>query len=103
MNKVSGLPSLRSYVEANLLDDELREAYDDCLKKARAWRGKHIAIVSKYIVQPAREALKAAKVEKLEVDASDEKEDEWEIQGTGGAALIPFLRQARDETVGVER
>lgn len=102
LNEVSDLPSLRSYVESNMSDDDLREAYDDCMKKARAWRGKHIAIVSKYIVQPAREAMNAAKVDKLEM-GSEEKEDEWEIQGTGGSALIPFLRQARDETIGVER
>lgn len=101
LEHVSRLPSLRAYVEENAEDVELREAYDDCLKKLRAWRGKHIAIVSRYIVQPAREAARAVVVEKIEVDASDAKKDEWEIQGTGGSALMPFLRQARDDTVGV--
>ena len=95
------LPPLRCYVEANLEDTELCEAYDDCVKKIQAWRGKHIAIVSKYIVQPARASARAAVVEKIEVDASSSSTDEWEIQGTGGSALMPFLRQVRDDTMGI--
>ncbi|KAK3057192.1 Indoleamine 2,3-dioxygenase [Extremus antarcticus] len=102
LEEVSRLPSLRNYVQDHVDDTELREAYDGCLTKLRAWRGKHIAIVSKYIVQPAREAARASVVEKIEVDASDAAKDEWEIQGTGGSALMPFLRQARDDTKGVD-
>lgn len=101
--EVSQLPSLREYVEANLSDTELTDAYNECLNKLRSWRGKHIAVVSKYIVQPAREAERAAKVDKIEVNGPSENDEEWELQGTGGSALIPFLRQARDDTVGVEK
>ena len=101
LEEVSRLPSLREYVEANSSDIELVNAYDECLNKLRAWRGKHIALVSKYIVQPAREAERAARVDKIEVNGPSETGKEWELQGTGGSALIPFLRQARDETIGV--
>lgn len=101
LSQVAQLPSLREYVEANAEDNELREAYDDCMKKLRAWRGKHIAVVSKFIVQPAREAARAASVEKLEVDGATNTDEDLELQGTGGSALIPFLRGARDDTVGV--
>ena len=78
-------------------------AYNNCLDTLRSWRGKHIAVVSKYIVQPAREAERAARVDKIEVTGPAETDKEWELQGTGGSALIPFLRQARDDTVGVGR
>ena len=99
--QVSKLPSLRGYVEAHSSDSELVAAYNDCLQKLKGWRGKHIATVSKYIVQPAREEQRTAVVEKIEVTGSSETDQEWELQGTGGSALIPFLRQARDDTVGI--
>ena len=100
LEEVAKLPSLRVYVEEQSSDLELREAHDECLTRLRAWRGKHIAMVSKYIVQPAREMERAAVVDKLEVDGPGETDKEWDLQGTGGSALIPFLRQARDDTVG---
>lgn len=100
--QVSRRPSLRAYVEANSSDAELKCTYDACLQKLRGWRGKHIATVSKYIVQPAREEQRAAVAEKIEVTGASETDQEWELQGTGGSALIPFLRSARDDTVGIE-
>ena len=100
--EVSRLPSLRVYVDAHSSDMELVNAYDEAVGALRSWRGKHIALVSKYIVQPAREAERAARVDKIEVNGHSEGDEEWELQGTGGSALIPFLRQARDDTLGVE-
>lgn len=99
--QMSKLPSLRQYVEAHLSDGELKTAYDDCMYKLKGWRGKHIAAVSKYIVQPAREAQRSSVAEKIEVTGASETDQEWELQGTGGSALIPFLRQSRDDTVGL--
>jgi indoleamine 2,3-dioxygenase len=99
--EVSKLRSLREYIEAHSSNEEWHAAYDDCIKKLRAWRGKHIALVSKYIVQPAREAQRAAVVEKIEEKPTNGADEEWELQGTGGSALIPMLRQSRDETIGL--
>ena len=101
LGQVSRLPSLREYVEANSSDEELRKIYDECIKQLFVWRGNHIALVSKYIVRPAREAETAARVDKIEVNDAAETDKKLELQGTGGSALIPFLRQARDDTVGI--
>ena len=98
---VSKLPSLREYVEHHTNDTELRVAYDDCMQKLKSWRGKHIATVSKYIVQPAREEQRAAVAEKIEINGASETDQDWELQGTGGSALIPFLRHSRDDTIGI--
>lgn len=38
---------------------------------------------------------------KVEIDGGKETDQEWELQGTGGSALMPFLRQSRDETFGI--
>ena len=103
LNQVSLLPSLRDYVEANPGDIEVADSYNECLKRLRAWRGKHIAVVSKYIVQPAREAERPSRVERIVATGAGDTQEEWELQGTGGSALIPFLRQARDDTAGVAK
>ncbi len=102
LSRVAKPPSLRQFVEEHPANTDLRNAYDDCMQQLRSWRGKHIAVVSKYIVQPAREAAKANVVEKIEVDGPEENDQEWELQGTGGSALIPFLRQAKEETIGAK-
>ncbi|KAJ3493226.1 hypothetical protein NLG97_g4861 [Lecanicillium saksenae] len=95
-------PSLRSFVEKQDQDAAVRVAYNDCMTKLRLWRGKHIAVVSKYIVQPAR-AASAAATAASGSNLNDEFQSPAgeELQGTGGSSLIPFLKQARDETVGL--
>lgn len=84
LEEVAKLPTIRSIVEQHPEDTELTQAYNECMKTLRTWRSTHIAVVSKYIISPARRA-------------------EGELLGTAGSALVPFLRQTRDETVGVER
>jgi indoleamine 2,3-dioxygenase len=101
---VSKLPSLRAFVEKNHSCTELNQAYENCMKQLRSWRSKHIAVVSKYIVRPARLAAHGGqngitgKKEMEEFEADDGEA----LNGTGGSALIPFLKQARDETVGLQ-
>ncbi|VUC28443.1 unnamed protein product [Clonostachys rosea] len=103
---VSQLPTLRSFVEARLSDTGLCEAFDECTKQLRLWRSTHIAIVSKYVVRPAREAARGSSngaaqgAEGADFEAADGDE---QLKGTGGSALIPFLKQSRDETTGVTR
>lgn len=75
---------------AHSLETELLDTFNVCLDKLRSWRGKHIAVVSKYIVQPARAM-------------ATESGGETELQGTAGSSLIPFLRQSRDETTGITK
>lgn len=99
LNVVGRLPSLRSMVESQRDDSQLCVAFDECLAQLRLWRGKHIAIVSKYIVQPA----KAAAIAEQKGGDSGKENAVDELQGTGGTALVPFLRQARDETRGLDR
>jgi indoleamine 2,3-dioxygenase len=99
---VSKLPSLRTFVEKNQSSSELVLAYENCMKQLRSWRSKHIAIVSKYIVQPARLAKRGGQNGACEKrEASLEADNGEDLQGTAGSALIPFLRQSRDETTGL--
>lgn len=104
LEKVSELPTLRGFVEENPMDERLTEAYNECMKQLRLWRSTHIAIVSKYIVGPARKEAgdRASMNAHTEEDGSGmSKSGDNGLLGTGGSALVPFLRQSRDETVGV--
>jgi len=100
----SKLPSLRTFVAENQSNADLIQAYDSCMKQLRSWRSKHIAVVSKYIVRPARLATHGAQngISEKKEERSLEDDKGEELQGTGGSALIPFLRQARDETIGLQ-
>lgn len=73
-------------------DEGLKGVYDACVKELEVFRTKHIQIVSRYIILPARAAARAAS---LEGQPAVEKQ---ELTGVGGAPLMPFLRGMRDET-----
>ncbi|TKA26457.1 hypothetical protein B0A50_05293 [Salinomyces thailandicus] len=124
---VEKVANIRKFVENNKWDRSLSIAFDACLAMLSAFRDKHIQMVSRYIIIKAGEANKQKEKEaerkrkekdeeaavrgELELPvrskssaghrSSTGKGDEKErknLRGTGGTSLIPFLRQARDET-----
>jgi indoleamine 2,3-dioxygenase len=102
--------NIRDYVEAHTNNGELTLAFDACLAMLSAFRDKHIAIVTRYIIIKAREsrahsrskspAQSRRKVDIATVSRHDHNDSSRKknLKGTGGTALIPFLKQARDET-----
>ncbi|PNY23186.1 Indoleamine 2,3-dioxygenase [Tolypocladium capitatum] len=106
LDDVARVANIREYVEAHQADRHLCLAYDACLAMLSAFRDKHIAIVARYIINPSREARARSRSRGREhatrkrinlATASKNAQDRGQA-GTGGTALIPFLRQARDET-----
>ncbi|KAJ6116546.1 hypothetical protein N7512_006271 [Penicillium capsulatum] len=101
LEDVGSIANIRAFVESHRADPVLRVAYDACLDRLRAMRDAHIQIVSRYIIvqsrartsQPVSPSRPAAK--NLATAAPP---DSKKLRGTGGTALIPFLKQARDET-----
>jgi indoleamine 2,3-dioxygenase len=110
LEDVTMVANIRDYVEAHTSNHELCLAYDACLAMLRAFRDKHINIVSRYIVIKSRESRSHSRSISPEVAhrklniATSSREDKnsakskKNLKGTGGTALIPFLKQARDET-----
>ncbi|TVY17101.1 Indoleamine 2,3-dioxygenase [Lachnellula arida] len=102
--------NIRDYVEANQGNFELTAAYDACLAMLRAFRDKHINVVTRYIVLKTRESRSHSRSKSPEATrhkvniatASRQDTDDYsgkkKLKGTGGTALLPFLKQARDET-----
>jgi indoleamine 2,3-dioxygenase len=100
--------NIREYVESHTDDRELCFAYDACLAMLRAFRNKHINIVSRYIILKSRESRSQSRTRSPEVlrhqqniatsSRENAKAGKKNLKGTGGTALMPFLKQARDET-----
>lgn len=93
--------NIREFVELHRNNRELTLAYDACLAMLRAFRDIHINIVSRYIIIKSRESRslersKSPNIPRKQNIATSTREKNQ--KGTGGTALIPFLKQARDET-----
>lgn len=116
LQAVEGVANIRDYVENNRSRTELCIAYDACLAMLRTLRDKHIQMVSRYIIVKSREsrslsrtrresssdhvpmAKGIASVRYDQPHTADQPQRKKKMRGTGGTALIPFLKQARDET-----
>ncbi|KAJ5930068.1 hypothetical protein N7466_005561 [Penicillium verhagenii] len=103
LEHVDSIANIRSFVEARRADPALRLAYDTCLGMLRAMRDKHIQIVSRYVIVQAHSARRKTQEAQPSQPtpqnlATAAPADNKKLRGTGGTALIPFLKQARDET-----
>ena len=124
LEHVDAVANIREYVESHRQNTALSCAYDGCLAMLRALRDKHIQMVSRYIIVKSREARSMspstaagaqqrgnAGIPAINLpitprndttrgtkNLSSSSSSSKKLRGTGGTALIPFLKQARDET-----
>ncbi|KAI9718843.1 MAG: hypothetical protein M1828_006532 [Chrysothrix sp. TS-e1954] len=113
LEDVSRVANIRDYVEAHRRDKSLSTAFDACLAMLRDFRDKHIQMVSRYIIVKSRESRshsrslsprEAPSQPSFGLAKASSRKDHGpknggkKLKGTGGTALIPFLKQARDET-----
>ncbi|KAH6605575.1 hypothetical protein Trco_004728 [Trichoderma cornu-damae] len=105
LEDVSRVANIREYVEEHAGDAQLCLAYDACLAMLSSFRDKHIAIVARYVITPSRQVRARSRSRspevarrRLNLAVSSRKSQGKSQKGTGGTALIPFLKQARDET-----
>jgi indoleamine 2,3-dioxygenase len=105
LNDTAQISNIRDFVEDHRGDHQLGVAYDACLAMLSAFRDKHIAIVTRYIITPSRQVRARSRsrspeaVRQRQNLAIASRSGQTRSQkGTGGTALIPFLKQARDET-----
>jgi indoleamine 2,3-dioxygenase len=98
--------NVREFVNSNRSHRALTTAYDACLAMLRSLRDKHIQLVSRYIIIKSRETRshsrsispQQAKTQRVNLANTLARTGSKKLRGTGGTALIPFLKQARDET-----
>lgn len=77
----------------------LQTAYVAATEALSDFRNKHIKIVTRYIVLPSKQPWKGPARQNLASSSSATKV----LTGTGGTLLMPFLKQARDETTDTGR
>ncbi|EED19669.1 Indoleamine 2,3-dioxygenase subfamily [Talaromyces stipitatus ATCC 10500] len=113
LEHIGSVANIREYVDAHRSDKALCLAYDASLAMLRDLRDKHIQVVSRYIIVKSREQRRnslsnprpptqlappppptTTRINLANVKSGNNKK----LRGTGGTALIPFLKQARDET-----
>ncbi len=89
-------------------EEGVREAFGMATRALAEFRGRHLQMVTRYIVIPSRQpcvskgmnlatassGLRATDTERDGVHVANK-----ELTGTGGTALLPFLKQSRDETL----
>uniref|UniRef100_A0A060TDF9 Indoleamine 2,3-dioxygenase n=1 Tax=Blastobotrys adeninivorans TaxID=409370 RepID=A0A060TDF9_BLAAD len=99
LEALSQVAEIRDFViENSSHTPALTLSYDACLAMLRAFRDKHIQIVTRYIIMQAREAQRKKQPIQTKRDGLAGSTATKKSRGTGGTALIPFLKQARDET-----
>lgn len=115
LQAVEGVSNIREFVEYHKSNRSLTVAYDACLAMLRSLRDKHIQMVSRYIIVKSRESRSMSRnrqesspdpaprrgqgIASITYDRPQEgSQRKKKMRGTGGTALIPFLKQARDET-----
>ncbi|TLD37080.1 putative indoleamine 2-3-dioxygenase family protein [Venturia nashicola] len=107
-------PSLRDFVIKQPVDNPVTTAYNAAVTQFGLFREIHIQIVTRYIILPSKNPrtklsteasvnLATASLVKTSVSVEDMGTKDGggitlELHGTGGTALIPFLKQTRDET-----
>ncbi|KDN68951.1 putative indoleamine 2,3-dioxygenase [Colletotrichum sublineola] len=98
LEHVSRMGSIREFAKlpsSTAEQKSLREAYQVATKTMTEFRNKHLQIVTRYIVLPSKKEYIGAKLDLA--SASVVKSEQ--LTGTGGTALMPFLKQTRDETL----
>lgn len=89
---------IRDYVLENEDVPGLILSYDACLSMLKLFRDKHIRIVTRYVIIPAKKANTLGVTAKSRSGLAKSKAEGVEEKGTGGTSLLPFLKQCRDET-----
>ena len=106
LQHVADVANIREYVDRNRGNRSLTTAFDACLAMLRDFRDKHIQMVSRYIVVKSRESRshtrsispRQAPTFGLAARRREDSSNKKQLRGTGGTALIQFLKQARDES-----
>lgn len=101
LEHVSQMGSLKEFANEPAVSDEqtqLRRSFQAVTKALGDFRNRHMQIVTRYIIVPSRKQSQASRVNLATTSSRSDQRPAEELTGTGGTALIPFLKQTRDET-----
>jgi indoleamine 2,3-dioxygenase len=91
---VESFSNIRTYASTNA---EVQVAYNAAVEELSRFRDIHIQIVTRYIINPSKKRG-VAKNAGMNLAVASTNGSTKSLHGTGGTALLPFLKQSRDET-----
>ncbi|KAH8704173.1 Indoleamine 2,3-dioxygenase [Talaromyces proteolyticus] len=112
---IGTVANIRQYAMSLPASSDVRQTYNTAVMKLGGFRDKHIQIVTRYIIMQARKSQSSPSdrsvsgTQRLNLASAtsacmDSKKKEAQVfYGTGGTALIPFLKATRDETKAAAR
>ena len=92
LEEICVAPSLRTHIMSSG-NSQLLTAYNQCVESLAALRTYHLALVTKYLITAASRA-KAQRTSHL-----PRPPQALEERGTGGTAVVSFLKSVRDKTL----
>jgi indoleamine 2,3-dioxygenase len=100
LEKIESVANIRDYVQKSASPAVLTAAYNLAVARLVSFRDIHLQIVARYIIGPSRRASlsQISWKEKDIATISSKSCSKDALPGTGGTALLPFLKQSRDET-----
>lgn len=119
LEHLTTVANIRDYATNHRENKTLSTAYDKALDALTNFRSTHVQIVTRYIIHPStaekrrvaaaaalsrsRPSIKrlsqAVETEMPRQGLARNEASKKGLRGTGGTKLIPFLKQARDETM----
>lgn len=96
LEHVESISNIRQYASTNA---DVQVAYNEAVDELSRFRDIHIQIVTRYIINPSKKQG-MAKNAGMNLAVASTNESTKSLHGTGGTALLPFLKQSRDETKG---
>ncbi|RAH75278.1 indoleamine 2,3-dioxygenase [Aspergillus aculeatinus CBS 121060] len=98
--------NVRSYALSHKADSPVRDAYNGAVMSLGRFRDKHVKMVTRYIIGPARGTPPSETSSQINLATrTSTRMESWNgqgvtdgVHGTGGTDLIPFLKQTRDTT-----
>ncbi|KAF2138876.1 uncharacterized protein K452DRAFT_255812 [Aplosporella prunicola CBS 121167] len=96
--------NIREYALNPTTDPTVLAAYNATVEALAAFRDIHIRLVTRYIIAPSRKPARPQDANMTNLATISHVKDEEKttephvLYGTGGTALIPFLKRTRDET-----
>lgn len=74
----------------------LQETFTAVIGVLRNFRSKHIQIVTRYVILPSKQPWEGTRQNLASLSSACGRDEQ--LTGTGGTILLPFLKQAREET-----
>ncbi|KAI1140626.1 indoleamine 2,3-dioxygenase [Hypoxylon sp. FL0543] len=101
LEHISRMKSLKEFANEPIESDEhgqLQQSFQAATKALGDFRNRHMQLVTRYIIVPSRKQSQLPTVNLATASSRTSRGTGTELTGTGGTALIPFLKQTRDET-----